>query len=159
MRRFKILLTLLIFIAIVFSSRLSVQAFSYQDKFNDIELSNIEELLSERMHIMNEGLFNQMDIDTVEEKLTGIERGKLLLEDINIIKKSRELPTDYSYPFGMKIKSVESVKYEETNVELYLVLEWEIAYKDKQTKEDFLYKIKLLKQKERYYIYNIEVIE
>lgn len=160
MKKVRLLRTIFIFVLIIFLNKLNVHTYSYSNRYKNIDLQEVEELLNYRNNIMKDGLFNNRDIKIIERQLSEVEKGEILYNDIDIIKKLRECPTDYAYPLELKISSIEGVVYNELLAEFHLKIQWEISYlNNEETKEELLYKIQIVDYKGSLFICGIEIIE
>ena len=78
------------------------------------EIDAIEYLLNVRIKIMNEFLYGYKDMDNLEAKLCKIETGNLFKNDLDILYKVMDNPTDYELAINVKVDKIyEAVKDDE----------------------------------------------
>jgi len=71
------------------------------------EISSIEYLLNERIKIMNGFLYGDKDIinmNDIKQQLSNIEAEKLLINDVDILCKVIDNPTDYELALSVKVE-------------------------------------------------------
>jgi hypothetical protein len=94
-----------IMLALLLFSYNSISAYEYHE-----EISDIEYLLNERIKIMNEFLYGYKDMDSLEDKLDDIEAEKLLENDLGILSKVIDNPTDYELAMNVKVDKIYSLE-------------------------------------------------
>ena len=94
-----------IMLALLLFSYNSISAYEYHE-----EISDIEYLLNERIKIMNEFLYGYKDMDSLEAKLDDIEAEKLLENDLGILSKVIDNPTDYELAMNVKVDKIYSLE-------------------------------------------------
>ena len=97
----------------------SISAFEYHEEITDIEY-----LLNQRIEIMNEFLYGFKDLRSLENKLNDIETDKLLANDIDILSKVMDSPTDYELAMGVKVDKILSLEYVEDCLIINADLKW-----------------------------------
>lgn len=88
-------------ILILLFSYTSISGYEYHK-----EIDSIEYLLNERIEIMNEFLYGYKDMDNLEAKLCKIETANLLKNDLDILYKLMDNPTDYELAISVKVDKV-----------------------------------------------------
>ncbi len=110
---------ILIMLVLLLFSYNSISAYEYHE-----EISDIEYLLNERIKIMNEFLYGYKDMDSLEDKLNDIEAGKLLENDIGILSKVIDNPTDYELAMSVKVDKICSLERTEGELCINVDLNW-----------------------------------
>lgn len=100
----------------------SISAFEYHEEITDIEY-----LLNQRIEIMNEFLYGFKDLRSLENKLNDIETDKLLANDIDILSKVMDSPTDYELAMGVKVDKILSLEYVEDCLIINADLKWHMS--------------------------------
>lgn len=110
---------ILIMLVLLLFSYNSISAYEYHE-----EISDIEYLLNERIKIMNDFLYGYKDMDSLEDKLNDIEAGKLLENDIGILSKVIDNPTDYELAMSVKVDKICSLERTEGELCINVDLNW-----------------------------------
>lgn len=110
---------ILIMLVLLLFSYNSISAYEYHE-----EISGIEYLLNERIKIMNDFLYGYKDMDSLEDKLNDIEAGKLLENDIGILSKVIDNPTDYELAMSVKVDKICSLERTEGELCINVDLNW-----------------------------------
>lgn len=87
----------------------------------------IENLLNERIEIMNGFLYgpkDAKDIEYLNEKLNEIEAEELLNNDLSILYKVIDNPTDYELALSVKVDKINSLKETEEGIFINANLNW-----------------------------------
>lgn len=74
------------------------------------EIKTIEYLLNERIKIMNEFLYGYKDMGRLEDRLNEIESDKLLRNDLDILYKVIDNPTDYELAMNVKVQKIHDIE-------------------------------------------------
>jgi len=121
----------------------SVKANSEEDLIPKMNDEILQELLIQKINIMNEGIYNCDDINTVINKLKNIEEGSILKEDITFLENISQNPTDYPKVNNVKVIDIIEMKYEEGVYSVVSKLEWKISYNMSDEIEEYEYVIQL----------------
>ena len=88
-------------IVLLLFSYTSINGYEYHK-----ETDTIEYLLNERIKIMNEFLYGYKDMEHLKGKLSKIESKNLLQNDLDILYKVIDSPTDYELAMNVKVDKV-----------------------------------------------------
>ena len=88
------------------------------------ETDTIEHLLNERITIMNEFLYGYKDMDSLKEKLSKIESGNLLQNDLDILYKVMDSPTDYELAMNVKVHEIYNMELTDDGYLVNADLNW-----------------------------------
>ncbi len=116
------------------------------------EIKTIEYLLNERIKIMNEFLYGYKDMDRLEEKLVKIEADKLLENDLDILCKVIDNPTDYELAMNVKVHKIYNIELNDDGYSVNVDLEWLMRGYDGEFNLIKNYTIKCLEENEEVYL-------
>nr|WP_312577461.1 hypothetical protein [Sedimentibacter sp.] len=94
---------------------------------NHKEIGDIEYLLNERIAVMNDFLYgskNVNDINDLQENLSKIEAEKLLDNDLDILYKIIDNPTDYELAMNVKVDKINSLDETDYGYKINADLNW-----------------------------------
>ncbi|MDD2494585.1 MAG: hypothetical protein PHE29_05260 [Tissierellia bacterium] len=94
---------------------------------NYVEKEKIEYLLNERIEIMNNFLYgtkDEEDIQYLNEELNRIEAEQLLRNDLDILYKVIDNPTDYELALSVKVDKINEIKQNEEGLFINANLNW-----------------------------------
>lgn len=91
------------------------------------EINSIEYLLNQRIEIMNEFLYGIKDMNLLNEKLINIEADKLLCNDLDILKKIADNPTDFELAMNVKVDKIHSLERTENGININADLNWKMS--------------------------------
>lgn len=97
----------------------SINGYEYHNEINTIEY-----LLNERIKVINEFLYSCQDMDTLEKKLNKIESDILLENDLDILNKVIDCPTDYELAMNVEIQKINSIELDELGFFVNADLNW-----------------------------------
>lgn len=110
---------ILIMLALLLFSYNSISAYEYHREIDDIEF-----LLNERIAIMNEFLYGVKDMEKLEQKLNKIETNKLLENDLDILFKVIDCPTDYELAMNVTVDKIHTLEETEECISINADLNW-----------------------------------
>lgn len=110
---------IIIMLALLLFSYNSISAYEYHKEIEDIEY-----LLNERIVIMNEFLYGYKDMKSLENKLDDIETGKLLENDLDILFKVIDCPTDYELAMNVRVEKIRVLERNEDCIFINADLNW-----------------------------------
>ncbi len=111
-----------IMFALLLLSYNSINAYEFHDEIDDIEY-----LLNKRIEIMNGFLYGSKDMDSLEDKLDDIETEKLLENDLDILYKVIDNPTDYELAVSVEVDKIYSLEKTEDGIHINADLKWLIS--------------------------------
>ncbi|NLK64097.1 MAG: hypothetical protein GX289_03280 [Tissierellia bacterium] len=88
------------------------------------EIDTIEYLLKERLEIMNEFLYGYKDMHKLKEKLSKIESDNLLQNDLDILYKVIDCPTDYELAMNVKVNKIYLIELTDDEYLINADLNW-----------------------------------
>ncbi len=97
----------------------SISGYEYHKEINAIEY-----LLNERIKAINEFLYDYQDMDRLERKLNEIELENLLENDLDILCKVIDCPTDYELAMNVKIHKINSIELTDIGYSVNADLNW-----------------------------------
>lgn len=97
----------------------SISGYEYHEEINTIEY-----LLNERIKVINEFLYGYQDMDRLERKLNEIELDNLLENDLDILCKVIDCPTDYELAMDVKIHKINSIELTDIGYSVNADLNW-----------------------------------
>lgn len=123
------------------------------------EITSIEYLLNQRIEIMNEFLYGYKDMDLLKEKLTDIERDKLLENDTDILQKIADNPTDLELAMSVKVDKIHSLKRSEEGININVDLNWQMSGYDGEFNMVRNYDIKCIEEDKQMYLASLIIRE
>ncbi|MDW5298833.1 MAG: hypothetical protein SA378_01640 [Sedimentibacter sp.] len=105
-------------ISLLFSYN-SIENYKYYE-----EIESIEYLLNERIVIMNEFLYGCKDMNSLENKLDKIEAENLLKNDLGILYKVIDNPTDYELALNVHVDKINSLLKTKNGLQINADLKW-----------------------------------
>lgn len=142
-----------IMLALLLFSYNSISAYEYHEEINDIEY-----LLNERIKIMNEFLYGYKDMDSLEDKLEDIEAEKLLENDLGILSKVIDNPTDYELAMSVKVDKIYSLEFIEDELCINADLNWMMSGYDGEYNMVKNYNIKCVESEEQMYLTSLVIL-
>lgn len=142
-----------IMLALLFFSYNSISAYEYHNEIDDVEY-----LLNERIEIMNEFLYGFKDMNSLEDKLETIEADKLLENDLDILYKIIDCPTDYELAMSVKVDKINSLERTEDGFHINADLEWLMSGYDGEFNMVKNYNIKCVKAEEQLYLASLIIL-
>lgn len=136
-----------IMLALLLFSYNSISAYEYHE-----EISDIEKLLNERIVIMNEFLYGYKDMNSLEDKLDDIETEKLLENDLGILEKVIDNPTDYELAMNVKVDKIYSLERTDEGIYINADLNWLMSGYDGEFNMVKNYNIKCVETDEQMYL-------
>ncbi len=131
----------------------SIGAYEYHEEIDDIEY-----LLNERIVIMNEFLYGVKDMESLRDKLSKIETEKLLENDIDILSKIIDNPTDYELAMSVKIDGIYSLERKDGAVFINADLNWQMSGYDGEFNLVRNYNIKCVEINDRMYLAKLVIL-
>ncbi len=131
----------------------SISAYEYHE-----EISEIECLLNQRIEIMNDFLYGVKDMRSLENKLEEIETGKLLENDLDILSKVVDNPTDYELAMNVKVDKINSLERVEDGICINADLIWQMRGYDGEYNVVRSYDIKCAETENRLYLSALVII-
>ncbi len=125
----------------------SIDNYQYYEEIEDIEY-----LLNERIDIMNEFLYGYKDMELLENKLDKIESENLLENDLDILYKVIEKPTDYELAMNVQVDKINSVEKSDNGLHINADLKWQMSGYDGEFSMVKNYNIKCIKLKKQMYL-------
>lgn len=110
---------IIIMLALLLFSYNSISAYEYHN-----EIEDIEHLLNQRIVIMNDFLYGYKDMKSLEDKLNDIEAEKLLINDLDILSKVIDSPTDYELAMNVKVEKINTLERNEDCLYINVDLNW-----------------------------------
>jgi hypothetical protein len=122
------------------------------------EINTIECLLNERIKIINGFLYGYKDMDRLKEKLNKIESGNLLENDLDILYKVIDCPTDYELAMNVKVHKINSIEMISDGYYVNADLNWLMRGYDGEFNLIKNYDIKCIEQDEQIYIAKLMIL-
>lgn len=122
----------------------------------------VENLLNERIVIMNDFLYGEKDSENVEklnEKLNDIEAEELLNNDLAILYKVIDNPTDYELALNVKIDKINRLEETEKGLSINADLNWLMSGYDGEFNMIKNYDINCIESAGRVYLTALKYIE
>ncbi len=129
---------------------------------NHKEIVDIEYLLNERITVMNKFLYgskNVNDMKELEESLSKIEMDKLLENDLSILYKVIDNPTDYELALSVKVDEIISLEEYDYGYRINANLNWLMSGYDGEFNLIKNYNIKCMQIDDKTYIAELKYIE
>ena len=123
------------------------------------EIDSIEYLLNERIEIMNEFLYGYKDMEKLEEKLDKIETENLLENDLDILYKVIDSPTDYELALNVKVDQIHSLVKIDNDLHINLDLQWQMSGYDGEFSMVKNYDIKCVELEDQIYLASLVYIK
>ncbi|WP_313345237.1 hypothetical protein [Sedimentibacter sp.] len=121
------------------------------------EITSIEYQLNQRIEIMNEFLYGFKDMNLLKEKLTNIERDKLLDNDTDILQKIADNPTDFELAMSVKVDKIHSVERTEKGININADLNWQMSGYDGEFNMVRNYDIKCIEEDKQMYLTSLVI--
>ncbi len=144
---------ILIMIVLLLFSYTSINGYEYHKEINTIEY-----LLNERIKIMNEFLYGYKDMDSLKEKLSKIESDILLQNDLDILYKVIDCPTDYELAMNVKVNKIYSVDIGDDGYLINVDLNWLMRGYDGEFNLIRNYDIKCIEIDEQLYLAKLIIL-
>jgi hypothetical protein len=144
---------IIIMLALLLFSYNSISAYEYHNEIDDIEY-----LLNERIKIMNEFLYGYKDMKSLEDKLIKIEAEKLLDNDLDILLKVIDCPTDYELAMNVQIEEILTYEKVEDGIFINVDLNWLMSGYDGEFNMIKNYNIKLVEIEQQMYLASMVIM-
>lgn len=122
------------------------------------EINTIEYLLNERIKVINEFLYGYQDIECLEKKLNKIESGNLLDNDLDILYKVIDCPTDYELAMDVKIHKINSIEPTDVGYSVNADLNWLMSGYDGEFNLIKNYDIKCIERDSQIYLAKLMIL-
>lgn len=122
---------------------------------NHKEIASIEYLLNERIEIMNDFLYGSKNVDDtkiLKENLSVIEADKLLDNDVDILYKVIDNPTDYELALNVKVDKINTLNETEGGMNINANLSWRMSGYDGEFDLVKNYDIKCIESEDKMYL-------
>lgn len=129
---------------------------------NHKEIGDIEYLLNERIAVMNDFLYgskNASDMNGLEQDLSKIEAEKLLGNDLDILYKVIDNPTDYELAMNVKVDKIISLEETDYGYKINADLNWLMSGYDGEFNLVKNYDIKCVEMDDKIYLAELKYIE
>ena len=143
---------MIMFVLLLFSYN-SISAYEYHNEIEDVEY-----LLNERIAIMNEFLYGFKDMKSLEHKLEYIESEKLLKNDLDILFKVIDCPTDYELAMNVKIEQIYTLERNEDGIFINADLNWLMSGYDGEFNMIKNYNIKCIDVEDNMYLTSLVIL-
>ncbi len=131
----------------------SINGYEYHN-----EIKTIENLLNGRIKIINEFLYSCQDMDSLEKKLNKIEAGNLLQNDLDILYKVIDCPTDYELAMNVKIHKINSIELTDSGYWVNADLNWFMSGYDGEFNLIKNYHIKCIEEDGQIYLAKLMIL-
>lgn len=128
---------------------------------NHKEITSIECLLNERIEIMNDFLYGSKNVDDIKvlkENLSEIEADKLLNNDVDILYKVIDNPTDYELALNVKVDKINSLNETDDGYHINANLNWLMSGYDGEFNLVKNYDIKCIELENKIYLTELKYI-
>ena len=142
-----------IMLVLLFFSYNSISAYEYHE-----EISSIEYLLNQRIEIMNEFLYGYKDMKELEDKLDDIEAENLLENDLAILNKVIDNPTDYELAQSEKVDKIHSFEQRDEGIFINADLKWQMSGYDGEFSMVKNYNIKCIEIEKQMYLASFVIL-
>ncbi len=122
------------------------------------EIETVEYLLNERIKIINEFLYSCQDMERLEKKLNEIESGNLLQNDLDILCKVIDCPTDYELAMNVKVHKINSIEMIDDGYFVNADLNWFMRGYDGEFNLIKNYDIKCIEMDEQVYLTKLVIL-
>ncbi len=140
-------------ILLLIFSYTSINGYEYQK-----ERDTIEYLLNERIKIMNEFLYGYKDMMDLKTKLKRIERDNLLENDLSILYKVIDCPTDYELAMSVKVHKVNDIEITGDEIIVNADLNWYMSGYDGEFNLIRNYEIKCIEKNKEMYLTQLKIL-
>lgn len=144
---------IIIMLALLLFSYNSISAYEYHNEIDDIEY-----LLNERIKIMNEFLYGYKDMKSLEAKLNKIEAEKLLENDLDILFKVIDCPTDYELAINVNVEKINTFEKIEDGIFINVDLNWLMSGYDGEFNMIKNYNIKLVEIEKQMFLASMVIM-
>lgn len=144
---------IIIMLALLLFSYNSISAYEYHKEIEDIEY-----LLNQRIVTMNEFLYGYKDMKYLEDKLNDIEAEKLLINDLDILFKVIDCPTDYELAMNVKVEKIHTLERNEDGIYINVDLNWLMSGYDGEYNMIKNYNIKCIELDDQMYLASMVII-
>jgi hypothetical protein len=134
----------------------SYNSFGYYQYYEEID--SIEYLLNERIEVMNEFLYGYKDMGKLEKKLEKIEAENLLENDLDILYKVIDNPTDYELALSVEVDKINSLEKTDDYMNINADLKWQMSGYDGEFTMVKNYNIKCVKLADQIYLASLVYI-
>jgi hypothetical protein len=134
----------------------SYNSFGYYQYYEEID--SIEYLLNERIEVMNEFLYGYKDMGKLEEKLEKIEAENLLENDLDILYKVIDSPTDYELAVSVEVDKINSLEKTDDDIIINADLKWQMSGYDGEFTMVKNYDIKCVEIEDQIYLASLVYI-
>lgn len=110
---------IIIMLVLLLFSYNSIGAYEYHE-----EITEIEYLLNKRIEIMNEFLYGVKNLNSLENKLKVIETESILENDVDILEKVIDNPTDYELAVSVSVDKINTLDQRDDCIYVNLDLNW-----------------------------------
>lgn len=141
----------------LFSLLFSYNSFGYYQYYEEID--SIEYLLNERIEVMNEFLYGYKDMGKLEEKLEKIEAENLLENDLDILYKVIDSPTDYELAMSVEVDKINSLEKNGDDMNINADLKWQMSGYDGEFTMVKNYDIKCMEIEGKIYLASLVYIK
>lgn len=135
----------------------SYNSFGYYQYYEEID--SIEYLLNGRIEAMNEFLYGYKDMGKLEEKLEKIEAENLLENDLDILYKVIDNPTDYELAMSVEVDKILSLEKDGDHMFINADLKWQMSGYDGEFTMVKNYDIKCVEVEKRIYLASLVYIK
>ena len=128
---------------------------------NHKEIASIEYLLNERIEIMNDFLYGSKNVDdmkVLKENLSVIEANKLLDNDVDILYKVIDNPTDYELALNVKVDKINAINETDEGMDINANLSWRMSGYDGEFDLVKNYDIKCIELEDKIYLTELKYI-
>ncbi len=144
---------IIIMIALLLFSYNSISAYEHHE-----EITDIENLLNERIVIMNEFLYGYKDMELLKDKLDNIEAENLLENDLDILFKVIDCPTDYELAMNVKVEKINTLERSDEGLIINADLNWQMSGYDGEFNMIKNYDIKCIESDNQMYLASLVIL-
>lgn len=142
---------------LVASLLLSYNGFASYEYHQEIE--DLEYLLNERIEAMNEFIYGEKDVDKLNHKLSKIEDDDLLQNDLDILQKIIDYPTDFELSIDVVVEEIVDLEKSDEEIIIVAFLKWQMSGYDGEYDLVKKYNIKYKTLDKNMYLTYLEYIE